>query len=62
MQDVRFHCGLPSILPSSGMLRSVYLFSTDVSGLRIGAIFKGQTVEEEGFVLDSLTLEDGTDT
>jgi hypothetical protein len=33
------------------------VFETDVSGLTIGDIFKGQAVQEEG----SLTLEDGTD-
>jgi hypothetical protein len=35
------------------------LMVTDVSGQRIGPIFKNQAVQEE---LDCLTLEDGTDT
>jgi hypothetical protein len=52
----------------SEILRSVEWWSfTDVSGPRIGAIFKGQEVQEEKHncesdFLDSLTLEDGTDT
>jgi hypothetical protein len=50
------------ILPSSGMLRSAGWFRTDVSGLRIGPIFKGQYVQILFSFLDILTLEDGTDT
>jgi hypothetical protein len=42
------------------MLRRVDWFRTDVSGLRIGPIFKGHDVREDN--LDILTLEDGTDT
>jgi hypothetical protein len=34
------------ILPSSGLLRGVMWFKTDVSGLPIGTIFKGQTPED----------------
>ena len=36
------------ILSSSGMLLSLGWFRTDVSGLRIVPIFKGQDVKEEG--------------
>jgi hypothetical protein len=39
------------------MLCSIGLFIIDVSGLRIGPLFKDQVV-----FLESLTLEDGTDT
>jgi hypothetical protein len=39
------------------MLRSVGWASTDVSGLRIGSIYKSQAVQE-----DSRTLVGGTDT
>jgi hypothetical protein len=57
--------GLPprlnSVLSSSGLLRGVRWFETDVSGLRVFTIFKGQAAQEEG-VLDNLTLEDGTGT
>ena len=49
-------------LSSSGILRSVGWFRTDVSGLRIGPIFKGQYVQILFSFLDILTLEDGTDT
>ena len=35
---------LDRILPSSGMLRGVRWFETDVSGLPMGLIFKGQVV------------------
>jgi hypothetical protein len=38
------------IIPSSGLLRGVRWFETDVSGLDIGPIFKSQVL--------SLTLED----
>jgi hypothetical protein len=34
------------ILSSSGMLRSAGRFCTDFSGLRIGATFKGQDIQE----------------
>ena len=44
-------------LSSSAVLRSVGSFRTDVSGRRIGPIFKGQDVQE-----NILTLKDGTDT
>jgi hypothetical protein len=49
---------------SSGILRRVeWYFFTDVSGQRIGPIFKGQEVQEKKFFsLDFLALEDGTDT
>jgi hypothetical protein len=40
------------------MLRSVGLFSTDVSELRISPVLSGQTSS----FLDTLTLEAGTDT
>ena len=33
------------IIPSSGLLRSVRWFDTDVSGLPIGPIFKGQVID-----------------
>jgi hypothetical protein len=39
------------ILPSSGMFRSVSWFSTDLSGLPIGTIFKGQDVQEGASLL-----------
>jgi hypothetical protein len=38
---------LKFILPSSGLLRGKRLFETDVLGLPIGPIFKGQAVQEE---------------
>jgi hypothetical protein len=38
---------LSSILPSSGLLRGVRWFETDVSGLPVGPIFKGQAVQEK---------------
>ena len=46
-------------MPFSGLLRGVKWFETDVLGLPIGAIFKGQAVQEEQ--LDYFTFEDGTD-
>ena len=39
---------------SSELLQSLRWFHTDVSGVPIGPVFKGQA-------LDSFTLEDGTD-
>ena len=36
------------ILPSSGLLRGISLFKTDVSELPIGPILKGQAVQVEG--------------
>jgi hypothetical protein len=53
---------LKRIPRTSGLLRGVKWFETDVSGLPIGLIFKCQTVHEEVsfFILDSLILEDGT--
>ena len=33
--------------PSSGLLHSVTLFETDVSGLPMDPIFKGQAVQED---------------
>jgi hypothetical protein len=54
------HCRLPPrlnlILPSSGLLRSVRWFETDVSGLPTEPTFKSQDV-----FLDILTLEDRSD-
>jgi hypothetical protein len=35
-------CRSGLIIPSSGMLRRVGLFGTDVSELRFGLVFKGQ--------------------
>jgi len=34
---------------------------TDVSGQLIGSMFKGQETQGEGFSMDLLTLDDGTD-
>jgi hypothetical protein len=62
MRDRRFPLRFTWTLSSSGMLHSVDLFRTDVSGLRISPIFKGQDVQEEAFFLNSLTPEDGTET
>jgi hypothetical protein len=42
---------------SSGLLRGVRWFETDVSALPIGPIFKGQAVK----LLGQLNPEDGTD-
>ena len=36
------------ILPSSGSLRGVRWFDTDVSRLPVGSFFEGQVVQEEG--------------
>jgi hypothetical protein len=41
--------------------RRVIILYTDVSGQRIGPVFKGHEVQEEED-LDFLSLEDGTDT
>jgi hypothetical protein len=46
-------------MPFSGLLRGVKWFETDVLGLPISPIFKGQAVQEEQ--LDCFTFEDGTD-
>ena len=35
---------LNKIRPSSGLLRGIWLFETDVSGLPVGPIFKDQAV------------------
>jgi hypothetical protein len=45
------------ICPFSGLVRGVKWFETDVSGLFVGLIFKGQALPQKG---NSLTLEDGT--
>jgi hypothetical protein len=55
------------ILPYSRLLRYVRWFETDVSGLRIGPIFKSQDVQVllgqlYKFFSDRLTHEEGTDT
>ena len=42
------------ILPSPVLLRGVKSFETDVSGLPVDGIFKGQAIQE-----DSWTLENG---
>ena len=44
LRDGRLPPGLNLIIPSSGLLRGVSWFKTDVSGLHIELIFKGQTV------------------
>jgi hypothetical protein len=46
------------ILPSSGLLGGVVWFDYDVSGLPIGPLFKGQTLQ---VVVNSLTLQSRTD-
>jgi hypothetical protein len=45
-RDRRRTLRFTSVLPSSGMLRSLCWFRTDVSGLRIRSIFKVQDVQE----------------
>jgi hypothetical protein len=47
LQAKNFTIFVYRILPSSGILRGVRWFATDVSGLIIGPIFKGQAVQEE---------------
>ena len=45
------------------ILRRVeWYYFTDVSGQRIGPILKDQEIQNRAFLLDFLTLEDGTDT
>ena len=56
LRDRWFSPGLNWIFQSSGLVRGVRWFETDVSGPAIGPIFKGQTVQE-----NRSTLEDGTD-
>ena len=48
MRDRRLPLRLNVIIPSSRLLRYVGQFRTDVSGLPICPIFKGQALEEEG--------------
>ena len=47
MSDRRLPLRLNRILPSSGLLRGVSWFKTDVLRLTICPIFEGQTVQEE---------------
>jgi hypothetical protein len=56
--------GLPPrfkrILPSSGLLRDVRWFKTDVSGLLISPTFKGSSkTDVSGLPIGRLPLEDG---
>jgi hypothetical protein len=51
-----WNMSLARILPCSGFLHSVMWFETDVSGLRIGPIFKGQDVLDVQY-LDPWRLE-----
>jgi hypothetical protein len=48
LRDGRLQPPLNSILPSSEILRGVRWLKTDVSGLHIVPIFKGQVVHEKG--------------
>ena len=45
LPDLKLPPRLTRSLPSSGLLRSVRWFDTDVSGLLIRPIFKGQAVQ-----------------
>jgi hypothetical protein len=54
---VGFRHGPIELILLLGLLRGVSWFETDVSGLPVGPIFKGQDV----FFLDILTLEDRRD-
>jgi hypothetical protein len=54
LRDLRLPPRFKSLLPSSGLLRGVRWFDTDVSGLPVGPVFKA-------FFFDILTFEDGTD-
>jgi hypothetical protein len=61
-RDSRLPSLLSWLLPSSRLLRGVRKFVVDVSGIPIASIFNGQAIQAEGpFFLDSLTLENGTD-
>ena len=51
IRDHRLPLWFAWILSSSGMLCSVGWFCTDVSGLRIGPIFKGEAVREDPWPL-----------
>jgi hypothetical protein len=44
------------MFPSYGLLRGVNWFKTDVSGLPMGPIFKGQTVQEEAWTVWPLKM------
>ena len=57
MRDLRLPSRLKWILPPSGLLCGVRWFETDVSGLPVGAILKGQAIHN---FLDSWTLVDDT--
>jgi hypothetical protein len=48
MRDLRFPPPLKWILPSSGLLRGIRWFETDVSGPPIGPIFLGSLALEGG--------------
>jgi hypothetical protein len=47
MRGLRLTPRLNWILPSSGLLRDVRWFETDVSGLRIGSILNVQAIQED---------------
>ena len=48
LRDHRLPPQLNRILQTSGLLRGLWWFETDVSELPIGPIFKGQAAQEDG--------------
>ena len=61
VRDLRLPSRLKLSLPSSGVLRCIKRFETDVSGLPVGPVFKGQAVQEGQSFWDCLTVDHGAD-